>query len=203
MGWMVARGKTLAKSIDEQHGQLVVVTASDLPLLSRAGHFRNPLNNTAMGNTISLIRHALTELLNSIRMFQALKERINAEPGLPVENPTRSFWMSPPSPVARHCSDLPQHASVVIIGSGITGTSVAKTLLDRAHAAGERPVLLMLEARDACSGATGRYVYMHPSDYGWPFEQYYYIGMVAISPHFSIMISNSCEKTTAMPMRKR
>lgn len=111
-----------------------------------------------MGNTISIIRHAFTELLGNVRTLQTLNERIAAEPGLPVENPTRSFWMFPPSPIARHSSDLPQYADVVIIGSGITGTSVAKTLLDRAHAEGKLPVVLMLEARDACSGATGRYV---------------------------------------------
>ena len=114
-----------------------------------------------MGNTVSLIRHVFTELLDNIRTLQTLKERINSEPGLPVENPTRSFWMSPPSPIAHYCSHLPQQADIVIIGSGITGTSVARTLLDRAHAAGKLPVLLMLEARDACSGATGRYVYTH------------------------------------------
>lgn len=133
---------------------IVVVTESDrLP--------GPPLNDATMGNTVSLIRHAFTELLDNIRTFQTLKERIKAGPGLPVENPTRSFWMSPPSPIAHYCSNLPQHADVVVIGSGITGTSVARTLLDRAHAAGKQPVLLMLEARDACSGATGRYVYMH------------------------------------------
>ncbi|KAG6374444.1 FAD dependent oxidoreductase [Boletus reticuloceps] len=110
-----------------------------------------------MGNAISIIRHAFTELFDNVRTFQTLQRRIDTEPGLPVENPTRSFWMYPPSPIARHCSDLPQYADVVVIGSGITGTSVARTLLDRVHAEGKQlPVLLMLEARDACSGATGR-----------------------------------------------
>ncbi|KAF8126969.1 FAD dependent oxidoreductase [Boletus edulis] len=110
-----------------------------------------------MGNAISIICHAFTELLDNVHTFQTLRRRIDAEPGLPVENPTRSFWMYPPSPIARHCSDLPQYADVVVIGSGITGTSVARTLLDRVHAEGKQlPVLLMLEARDVCSGATGR-----------------------------------------------
>lgn len=183
----------------------MVATAPDLPLpLSRAEHFRNQGHHQAtMGNTVPLIRHALTQLLDTIRMLQTLKARIKAEPGLPVENPTRSFWMSPLSPVAHHCSDLPQHVSIVVIGSGITGTSVAKTLLDRAHAAGKLPVLLMLEARDACSGATGRYVYMYPSDCGRPFEQYCYTEMAVIFPHLSITISQACEKTMAMPMHER
>ena len=119
-----------------------------------------------MGNTISIIRHAFVELLDGVRTLQTINERIAAEPGLPVENPTCSFWMFPPSPIARHCSDLPNHVDVVVIGSGITGTSVAKTLFDRAHAEGRRPVVLMLEARDACSGATGRYV-AYTSGQGW------------------------------------
>lgn len=114
-----------------------------------------------MGNTFSLARHAFTELSDNVRTFKALKERIEAEPGLPVANPTRSFWMSPPSPIAHHCSDLPQYVDVVTVGSGITGTSVTKTLLDRAHTEGKLPVLLMLEAREACSGATGRYVHVY------------------------------------------
>ena len=118
-----------------------------------------PLTETIMGNAIPFIRHAFTTLLDDIRQLQALDARIEAQPGLPVENPTRSFWMSPLSPIAHHSSDLPQHADIVVIGSGITGTSVARTLLDRAHAQGKHPVVLMLEARDACSGATGRYVY--------------------------------------------
>ena len=109
-----------------------------------------------MGNAVSTIRYTVSELLDSVRKLQALQERIAAEPGLPLENPTRSFWMFPASPISRHCSDLPQYVDVVIVGSGITGTSVAKTLLDHAHAEGKRPVVLMLEARDACSGATGR-----------------------------------------------
>lgn len=127
-----------------------------------------------MGNTISFVRHAFIELLDSVRNFQAIEQRVNAEPGLPVTNPTRSFWMFPPSPIASHCSDLPPHADIVVIGSGITGTSVARTLLDRAHAHGKLPVLLMLEARDACSGATGRYVCTHlPFHSGWSFEQHH------------------------------
>ncbi|KIJ08161.1 hypothetical protein PAXINDRAFT_89294 [Paxillus involutus ATCC 200175] len=85
-----------------------------------------------------------------------LKERFQVSPGLPVDNPSRSFWMYPPSPIAQHCATLPEYADFVVIGSGITGTSVAKAVLDHCHAEGHAPKLVMLEARDACSGATGR-----------------------------------------------
>jgi glycine/D-amino acid oxidase-like deaminating enzyme len=54
---------------------------------------------------------------------------------------------------------LSQEAEVVIIGSGVTGTSIARTLLTSRKLAGEtpsRPAVVILEARDVCSGATGR-----------------------------------------------
>jgi glycine/D-amino acid oxidase-like deaminating enzyme len=110
-----------------------------------------------MGNTISLFRLALADFLDNLGTFKALKERSQASPGLPVDNPTRSFWMFPPSSIAQHCSGFPEYADFVIIGSGITGTSIAKALLDRCHAEGQTPMLVMLEAREACSGATGRF----------------------------------------------
>jgi glycine/D-amino acid oxidase-like deaminating enzyme len=76
------------------------------------------------------------------------------DPGLPVDNPTISYWQIPPTKdVAEHQSDHPPtEVDVVIIGSGITGTSVARHLLK------EQPDLriAMVEAREACSGATGR-----------------------------------------------
>ncbi|KAF9236693.1 FAD dependent oxidoreductase [Melanogaster broomeanus] len=110
-----------------------------------------------MGNTVSLFRLALADFLDNLATFKALKKRSQASPGLPVDNPTRSFWMFPPSPIAQHCSKLPEYADFVVIGSGITGTSVAKALLDRCYyVEGHTPKLVMLEAREACSGATGR-----------------------------------------------
>jgi hypothetical protein len=54
----------------------------------------------------------------------------------------------------------------VIIGSGITGTSFARAILG--HNSGNdvqgKPLkIIMLEARDTCSGATGRFVeFFHP-----------------------------------------
>lgn len=55
---------------------------------------------------------------------------------------------------------LAQHADVVIIGSGITGASIARTLLqNRAKTPSPDPsfpAVVVLEARDICSGATGR-----------------------------------------------
>lgn len=61
--------------------------------------------------------------------------------------------------VSQHQSDvLPSEVDVVIIGSGITGTAIAKTLLEPPNGKKtEKPLrVAMLDAREACSGATGR-----------------------------------------------
>jgi len=75
----------------------------------------------------------------------------------PRSNPLIAYWQDPPDPeVADYLSrnTLPETVDTVIVGSGITGTSIAYNLLSNpSKAAGK---LLMLEARQACSGATGR-----------------------------------------------
>ncbi|KAG1794184.1 FAD dependent oxidoreductase [Suillus plorans] len=109
-----------------------------------------------MGNTLSLVRLALTEFLDNLHTFQTLQARIQRSPGLPLPNPSRSFWCYPPSPIATHVSQLPTHADFIVVGSGITGTSVVRRLLYSASAEGHNVRVVMLEARDVCSGATGR-----------------------------------------------
>jgi glycine/D-amino acid oxidase-like deaminating enzyme len=80
---------------------------------------------------------------------------VSQDPGLPRKDPTVSYWQLPPNEhVADHKSHrLPEQADVIIIGSGITGTSVAWHLLRNSTSP---PRIAMLEARQACSGATGR-----------------------------------------------
>ncbi|OTA59637.1 FAD dependent oxidoreductase [Hypoxylon sp. EC38] len=72
---------------------------------------------------------------------------------LPRDNPTQSYWQLEPDEIAdlRSTSSLPDKADTVIIGSGITGAAIAFNLLSN----GARDIV-MLEARQACSGATGR-----------------------------------------------
>ena len=73
---------------------------------------------------------------------------------LPRANPSESYWQDPPDEMAdlRSTESLPEEADIVIIGSGITGAAAAWNLLQ----SGSKPSILMLEARQACSGATGR-----------------------------------------------
>lgn len=76
------------------------------------------------------------------------------DPSLPVSNPTASYWQQPlhKGLAGTKSKILPQRRGVVIIGSGITGCSVASELLSN----GYNNTVTVLEARKVCSGATGR-----------------------------------------------
>ena len=70
---------------------------------------------------------------------------------LPVSSPTESYWQTPPHRLASFRSPFPDEADVLVIGSGITGISIARTLFE------QDPCLkiVLVEARKLCSGATG------------------------------------------------
>lgn len=107
-----------------------------------------------MGSVISRAKLIVGALFFLNNTLNTLSKRLKKSPGLPVPNPTLPFWTVPKSPISTGSKVLPQHTDVVIIGSGITGTSVAYNLLKL------QPSLrvVILEARDVCSGATGRCV---------------------------------------------
>jgi ribulose 1,5-bisphosphate synthetase/thiazole synthase len=80
---------------------------------------------------------------------------------LPYPSPTNSFWHTQPSKTLlghRTTKDLPSSADVVIIGSGISGAFAAWEFANLEHDHGRDPPrnVVMLEAREVCSGATGR-----------------------------------------------
>jgi len=84
--------------------------------------------------------------------------------GLPSNNPTQSFWHSQPSETLlghRTTKTLPSEADFVIIGSGISGAFAAHFLQQDAR--GKDLKVVMLEAREACWGATGRVKSHFPS----------------------------------------
>ncbi|KAJ7736538.1 FAD dependent oxidoreductase [Mycena maculata] len=100
----------------------------------------------------------------SQKAFEA--ETLRRPPSLPVPNPTRSFWIDTPNgnPLAKEGSDgaFIDDTDICIIGSGITGVSAAYHLsiaVERGDIPrpADKPLrVLILEARDFCSGATGR-----------------------------------------------
>jgi len=105
-----------------------------------------------MGNFISRTKLVLGGAYYLNEVIGVLAKRIKESPGLPVPNPTLSFWTVPKSKISSEGKTVPPHADVVVIGSGITGTSFAYNAL---KLDGKLDVV-MLEARDVCSGATGR-----------------------------------------------
>ncbi|KAJ4299485.1 hypothetical protein N0V90_004730 [Kalmusia sp. IMI 367209] len=74
------------------------------------------------------------------------------DPGEPVANSTKPYWLTEPSPIAKLQSPWVDEADVVIIGSGMTAASLCRTLYS------EKPgiKIVLVEARDLCAGATGR-----------------------------------------------
>ncbi|XP_044717172.1 FAD dependent oxidoreductase domain-containing protein [Hirsutella rhossiliensis] len=72
---------------------------------------------------------------------------------LPTTRSTPSYWHREPSRRLlghRTTARVPAEADVVVVGSGITGAFAARRLAEAGRA------VLMLEAREACWGATGR-----------------------------------------------
>jgi len=114
-----------------------------------------------MGSLLTAVKECFTGISTLIgvlahlnQQYKALMARITAAPGLPNPTPTLSYWLQdPPYP---HLDQKPRHVpdevDVVIVGSGITAASVARTLL-LLHPS---LTVVVLEARQICSGATGR-----------------------------------------------
>ncbi|KAJ3994462.1 DAO-domain-containing protein [Lentinula boryana] len=95
----------------------------------------------------------------------SLQENIIYEPtaSLPVANATKSFWINTPGAniLANEGSSGPltEDADVCIIGSGMTGVSAAYHLakaLEGSETSSLHVKAVVLEAREFCSGATGR-----------------------------------------------
>lgn len=75
----------------------------------------------------------------------------------PVPNPTASYWLSEPHQLARFCSSaaVPEQVDIAIIGTGLAGVATAYHILKNSDPQ-KRPSITLIEARDACSGATAR-----------------------------------------------
>lgn len=76
---------------------------------------------------------------------------------LPVDNATVPYWRSILHKIDEHRSteQLPQECDIAIIGAGFSGVATAYHL-SKLYGSNETPSIIMLEARQVCSGATGR-----------------------------------------------
>ncbi|KAL9055248.1 MAG: hypothetical protein Q9162_003658 [Coniocarpon cinnabarinum] len=81
-----------------------------------------------------------------------MDERSKIPVSLPVSGPTESYWQATHDPGIRSYPQWTDEAHYVIVGSGISGACIAYNLLKKEPNA----TVVMLEARGACSGATGR-----------------------------------------------
>jgi glycine/D-amino acid oxidase-like deaminating enzyme len=74
---------------------------------------------------------------------------------LPVPNPVSAYWLSEPHELSefRSTPELPSECDIVIIGGGFAGITAAYHLLQGNK---KPPRIVILEARQLCSGATGR-----------------------------------------------
>ncbi|KAL1867725.1 hypothetical protein Daus18300_006281 [Diaporthe australafricana] len=87
-----------------------------------------------------------------------LREVVEGQSGLPVPNSTLSYWHNDPSKKLlgyRSTRELPSEADTIIVGTGMTGSFAARFLKEPSSPARDDS-LLVLEAREACWGATGR-----------------------------------------------
>ena len=87
-----------------------------------------------------------------------MEARANIPVGPPVADPLPSYWQNPKSGIANrydgHLNDpCDNPCNIIIVGSGISGTMIAWNLLNQNP---QLNTIMMLEARESCSGATGR-----------------------------------------------
>ncbi|POS77598.1 hypothetical protein DHEL01_v204015 [Diaporthe helianthi] len=122
--------------------------------------------------SIKTLLSILRDLSND---WSQVAARMRAAPGYPPANPTLSQWQDhPPFPELVNMQTPggpPPTADIVIIGSGISGVAIARTVLHelrrknllllplptgRRQPPSPPPRVVVLEARELCSGATGR-----------------------------------------------
>ncbi|KAK6352279.1 hypothetical protein TWF730_009109 [Orbilia blumenaviensis] len=100
------------------------------------------------------LRLAIGIILEQKSVLDNAIARLRKSPGLPLPNPTKSFWLLPESPLLARIQSpkLPETADIIVIGSGITSTGFLREL----YRLNSDLNVVLLEARGPCTGATGR-----------------------------------------------
>lgn len=77
--------------------------------------------------------------------------------GFPAENALSSYWLQTPYDLATFCSaeKVPDQCDIAIIGTGLAGVATAYHILSDSNLR-TKPNIVLLEARQVCTGATGR-----------------------------------------------
>ena len=132
---------------------LVVILSSNLPPLLKRIFVTPPI--------MAFVQASLFDPATPLKARQDALKRALSDPGIPTTPTSPSFWLKQPHQKLAKAQSLtlPSQAEIVIIGSGITGTSIARTLLKESRGQtkdASHPKIVILEARDICSGATGR-----------------------------------------------
>lgn len=89
-------------------------------------------------------------------MGEAPQPGVDKGPLLPVPGATIPYWRTQPHWVDEYRSSeqLPSECDIAIIGTGMAGVATAYHIAKLAS--GAKPSIVLLEARQVCSGATGR-----------------------------------------------
>ncbi|EEY14781.1 conserved hypothetical protein [Verticillium alfalfae VaMs.102] len=138
-------------------------------LFNRVPKLKSLASPVVVFDALKGIRAALSLLSALSSEFNAALNRAGKPPGLPNPKPTRPYWLNnPPFPelVDIRSPVLPETADVAVIGSGIAGAAVVRSLLHerrrRGTVSGSESGLpgddniIVFEARQLCSGATAR-----------------------------------------------
>jgi ribulose 1,5-bisphosphate synthetase/thiazole synthase len=82
----------------------------------------------------------------------------------PSINGMSSFWRSQEAELDtyRSTSELPSQCDIVVVGAGYAGAAAVTQILSKSG--DKTPSILVLEARQLCSGATGRNGKSLPAD---------------------------------------
>lgn len=126
--------------------------------------------NTVLDNLINYNQHNIdfllwkvptpdTEVYHQISPITAMASSTKTRKPFPqpAAGYTQSFWRTELDPLDNHRStpDLPTKTDILIIGGGYAGASAAYHLFPEDQQ-GIPPKVVLLEARELCSGATGR-----------------------------------------------
>ena len=130
-------------------------------LIYRQVHRYHPLSRFAVPHCLfSTSASLFNEMVGSIpaSVVAELAAQAEADPQIPRAKPTVSFWQLPPHPTLSEVQsdELPESTDYAIIGSGVTGCSIATTLLEASAQSPKARSVTVFEARTLTSGATGR-----------------------------------------------